>query len=214
MKKLLRFLVLGALALACGCLVAVAALELWVACVAGPCKVRQMDEIYEPRVGLVLGCSPRLRNGHRNYYFLGRMEAAAQLWKAGKLSCIIASGDNKHRSYNEPVAMKAALVALGVPANKIICDYAGFRTLDSVVRAKEIFGAEKICIISQDAHARRASVIARYKDIDTLYYPAPVKADTQWMQVLRERGARFSMLRDLLTDRQPHHLGEQLPLPL
>ena len=99
------------------------------------------------KVGLVLGTSPKMPSGKPNFYFTSRINAAATLYKSGKVSYLLVSGDNGSRNYDEPTAMRDALIAAGVPAKAIYLDYAGFRTLDSVVRAREIFGQTSITII-------------------------------------------------------------------
>ncbi|HEX4997586.1 MAG TPA: ElyC/SanA/YdcF family protein [Terriglobia bacterium] len=88
------------------------------------------------RVGLVLGTAPTIHD-RPNPFFLGRMEAAAQLYRAGKVQKILASGDNHSANYDEPTRMKTELMNLGVPEQDIALDYAGFRTFDSIVRAKK-----------------------------------------------------------------------------
>lgn len=168
------------------------------------------------RVGLVLGCSKTAASGRPNRFFTGRMDAAAELWHAGKLRCLIVSGDNRTRYYNEPRDMKEALVERGVPAEAIIEDFAGLCTYDSVVRAQTIFGADKLLIISQPSHVQRAVAIARFKGMDAEGYCAPlepstVPSDLRWY--IRERGARLAMIFDLLTCRRPHLLGDPIPLP-
>lgn len=168
-------------------------------------------------VGLVLGCSKLFSSGQPSLYFTGRMEAAARLWKSGRLSCIIVSGDNREIYYNEPRDMKNALVKLGVPADKIVCDYAGLRTFDSVVRARHIFGADKITIISQSYHVKRAVTIARHLGIDAEGFCAsriPFNRPTLARQFMRERAARVAMLFDLTIGHNPRHMGERIPLPL
>lgn len=92
------------------------------------------------KVGLLLGTSPKLKNGNNNLYFDYRILAAVELYKAGKIKYILISGDNRREDYNEPEEMKKALMQKGIPEKFIYLDYAGFRTLDSVVRAKEVFG--------------------------------------------------------------------------
>ncbi len=167
-------------------------------------------------VGLVLGCSKRLSRNRTNFYFTGRMQAASELWKSGKLRCIIVSGDNREVYYNEPKDMKEALVKLGVPAEKIVCDYAGLRTFDSVVRARRIFGAEKITIVSQSYHVKRAVATARQLGIDAEGFNAPLTAINRptWLrQFLRERAARVAMVFDLLIGSEPRHMGTRIPLP-
>jgi SanA protein len=107
-------------------------------------------------VGLVLGTSQYLKNGYLNWYFKYRIEATVELYKKGKIDFILVSGDNSHKNYDEPTAFKNELIKRGIPADQIYLDYAGFRTLDSVVRAKEIFGQTSITIISQKFHNERA----------------------------------------------------------
>lgn len=167
-------------------------------------------------VALVLGCSPRAKSGGANYYFRGRMQAAAALWHAGRVQCLIVSGDNSSRYYNEPRAMQAALVAQGVPADRIVCDYAGVCTYDSVARAERVFGARKLIIVSQKSHVERAVAIARHLNIEADGCIAPL-GRLHWLstlrQYLRERAARVAMMYDIMTDRTPKHLGPSIPLP-
>ena len=112
----------------------------------------KLVEIPYCQTALLLGTSPKLKNGKENLYFTYRIKAAAELYQAGKIKYIIISGDNSKQSYNEPEAMKQALIQLSIPEDIIYLDYAGFRTLDSVVRAKEIFGQNSITVISQRFH--------------------------------------------------------------
>ena len=178
---------------------------------------RQITDCRAGDVGLVLGCSKRFSSGLPSLYFTGRMEAAAKLWKSGKLRCIIVSGDNREKYYNEPRDMKNALVKLGVPKDKIVCDFAGLRTYDSVLRAQRIFGAEKITIISQGYHAKRAVATARHMGIDAEAFCAariPFNRLTLLRQFMRERAARVAMVFDLLIGAEPRHMGDPVALPL
>jgi SanA protein len=111
-------------------------------------------------VGLLLGCSERLRDGKPNPFFVSRIDAAVRLFEHGKIDYILASGENSSPSYNEPARMRAALTARGVPSTRIVADYAGFRTLDSVVRAHEVFGLGSYTVISQRFHNERAVYFA------------------------------------------------------
>ena len=131
-----------------------------------------VEDIPHNRVGLVLGTSPRIRNGGQNPYFTNRMEAAALLYHQGKLSYLIVSGDNRTKYYNEPEYMRRALIDLGVPSDVIISDNAGLRTFDSVWRAKEVFGQNKITIISQRFHNQRADLIAKQEGLEAIAYNA------------------------------------------
>ncbi len=168
------------------------------------------------RVAVVLGCSKYFSSGKPNSYFRGRMEAAAALWKSGRIRGIIVSGDNSDRYYNEPKDMRAALVKLGVPDEKIVSDFAGLRTYDSVVRTARIFNAGAVTFISQPDHVARAVAIARGLGMDAegLNAPLPpVTRRTRFTQFLRERAARLAMAVDLIAHRAPAHLGRKQQLP-
>jgi vancomycin permeability regulator SanA len=102
------------------------------------------------------------------------------LYRAGKVRHLLVSGDNHIASYDEPEDMRASLIAAGVPAGAITCDYAGFRTLDSVVRAKEVFGLSHCTIISEEFHCPRALWIARQRGLDAIAFAAPDVGLKSW----------------------------------
>lgn len=164
------------------------------------------------RVALLLGTSPINRLGGPNSYFNNRIKVASELYHAGKVDYIIASGDNHTKKYDEPTAMLDALIAKGVPENRIVLDYAGFRTLDSVVRAKEVFGCDSLTIISQADHCERALYLAKSADINAIAVSAPVKAGkrTRIRLALRELLARDKMMLDIWFGKKPHFLGEKI----
>lgn len=167
------------------------------------------------RIGLLLGTNPLNRYGRPNSYFTTRIKAASDLYHAGKIDYIIASGDNHIREYDEPTAMRDSLIAHGVPAERIIMDYAGFRTLDSVIRAKKVFGCDSITIISQTDHCARAIYIASANGIEAYALSAPIKAGrmTRIRLTLREWLARDKMMLDILSGKQPHFIGEKIDIP-
>lgn len=182
---------------------------------AGHCH-DQVQDCPQNSVGLVLGCSKSLGKGRPNFYFTGRMQAAEHLWKSGRVTALIVSGDNSSRYYNEPKDMKEALMKRGVPGDRIVCDYGGLRTYDSVVRARDIFGAASVTIVSQAEHAERAVAIARHLGMqaDGLNAPlAPISRASRLRQSLRERCARIAMVVDFLVDRKPTHMGNKEKLP-
>ncbi len=160
-------------------------------------------------VGLVLGTSARLAGGSENPTFKYRIEAAAELYRHRKLKHILVSGDNRTKGYNEPEDMRKALIARGVPDSAITLDYAGLRTLDSVVRAKEIFGQDKFTIISQREHDERALLIARHYDIDAIAFAAgDVPFRSAVVSHIREWFARVKVILDLyILHTAPRHLG-------
>jgi SanA protein len=159
--------------------------------------------------GLVLGASEKLPDGRDNLYFKYRIEAAAELYRLGKVKRLLVSGDNRTAGYNEPEAMRKALIAKGVPDRAITLDYAGLRTLDSIVRAKEIFSQDKITIISQRSHDERALLIARHYDIDAIAFAAgDVSFHSAPLSHIREWFARVKVILDLyILHTQPKHLG-------
>lgn len=163
------------------------------------------------KVGLLLGTSKTLDNGNPNPYFVYRIEAAAELYHAGRIKNIIVSGDNSRKNYNEPEDMKNELIKAGVPADKIYEDFAGFRTLDSVVRAKEIFGQNSFIIISQRFHNERAVYIAHQFEIDAYGYNAKdVSQYSGFKTNAREKLARAKVFWDLLFGVEPKFGGEKI----
>lgn len=176
---------------------------------------RSVESVPMNRVGLLLGTSPYVVSGRLNPFFRNRIEAAAELYRAGRIEFIIASGDNQHHSYNEPVQMRRALIAAGVPEEAIFLDYAGFRTLDSIVRAAKVFGQHRFTIISQEFHIQRALYIANYYSLDAVAYTArDVSGYTGVRVKAREVLARALALLDLHVLRtEPRFLGEPVVLP-
>lgn len=173
------------------------------------------DEIPHSRVALLLGTSPVTRYGGTNTYFTNRIATAAELYHAGKADYILASGDNHIKEYDEPTAMRDALMAEGVPEDRIVLDYAGFRTLDSVVRAKEVFGCDSLTIVSQADHNARALYLAEANGIHAAAVAAPLWAPrrVRVRLAIREWLARDKMMLDLWFGKQPHFLGERIAIP-
>ena len=175
-----------------------------------------IDAVPRRRAAVVLGCAKTLSNGLGNLYFTYRIRAAAKLYKTGKVDCLIVSGDNHVKSYDEPSDMKASLVKAGVPADRIVCDYAGFRTLDTVVRAKKVFGLDSFIIVSQPDHVRRAVFIARGFGCDAYGYEAEdVTGRYSIKTTIREQFAKIAAVADVVLRRSPKFLGprEKLPPP-
>jgi SanA protein len=168
-------------------------------------------EVTPQKTGLLLGTSPLLKNGKKNPYFYFRIEAAVELYESGKVQFIIVSGDNSTPSYNEPKYMKTELMRRGVPEKAIYLDYAGFRTFDSVIRAKEIFGQSSFIVISQKFHNERAVYIARKNGIDAFGYNArDVSASRGLKTRVREVLARDKVFLDELFGVTPKFLGDTI----
>jgi SanA protein len=169
-----------------------------------------IEEVPEKKIGLVLGCSKYLSNGRKNLYFQQRIDAAKELYFSDKVKFLLVSGDNSTKYYDEPTTMKKDLIALGVPGNKVYCDYAGLSTLDSVVRTKEVFKENQFIVISQGFHVRRAIYLGLAHDIDLIgYAPQGVSGLGSLKTELRECLARGKALLDVkFLNRQPKFLGE------
>lgn len=169
-------------------------------------------KVYE--VGLVLGTSNKRASGEENPFFTSRIEAAVELYNAGKVKYLIVSGDNRSKYYNEPLKMQQALIEKGVPANVITLDYAGLRTLDSVIRCKEVFQQDDVVIISQGFHCHRALFISDYYGMSAAGFATeklPIEESINI--ILRELLARPMAIWDTyLFNKQPRHLGEAEPL--
>ena len=169
------------------------------------------DRLPENRVALVLGTSHRTAKGGPNPFFHKRIEAASHLYKEHKIVHFILSGDNSTKFYNEPVEMRKALIEKGVPSSAITLDYAGLRTLDSIVRCKEIFGQKKIVIITQPFHCYRALFISDFYDLDAVAMVAgePDFDETPSVRI-REYFARLKAVLDLyVLQTAPRFLGQK-----
>jgi len=168
------------------------------------------DEIPVREVGLVLGTSEHRLDGGDNPYFKYRIEAAAKLYHMGKVKHLLLSGDNHLNGYNEPADMRRALMAQQVPSGVITLDYAGLRTLDSIVRADKVFGLKRFTVISQRDHDERALLIAKHYGIDAIAYAAD---DVDFHYAVRahihEWLAQVKVVLDLyVLHTQPRYLGE------
>lgn len=173
------------------------------------------DNVPRSRVALLLGTTPYTRGGGANAYFWSRIHTAAKLFHSGKVDFILASGDNSTMYYNEAEAMRRALIKEEVPDSCIFLDYAGFRTLDSVVRAKKVFGCDEVVIVSQRSHCARAICLAQVSGLKAVAVEAPTGRLARHVvikQGLREWLARDKMALDIIFHTQPHFLGPQIEI--
>jgi len=165
------------------------------------------------RVALLLGTSKTLKHQQVNEYFFRRINATVNLYKCGKVKYIIVSGDNSVTQYNEPADMRRDLIKAGIPDTAIFMDFAGFRTFDSVVRAKEVFGQDTVVMVSQEFHNQRAVFIAQKIGMVAYGYNAEdVDAATGLKTNLREFFARVKVFWDVYTGTQPKFLGEKVKI--
>lgn len=166
------------------------------------------ESIPATQVGVVLGCAPRLKDRRPNPFFENRISAAAKLYFAGKVSMLVVSGAD------EVDDMKAALVQQGVPAERIHRDPAGYRTLDSIVRAKEFLGRDEVTIVSQEFHNRRAIFVAQHIGLNAIGFNATdVRVSASPRTRLREHFARsVTVLEVMVLHRRPKPSDERIAL--
>ncbi len=172
-----------------------------------------IEQIPRKKIALVLGTSKYVNQSQKNYYnayYAYRIKAAAKLYRAKKVDGILVSGDNSTEFYDEPSQMTEDLIKLGVPAQYINQDYAGFRTLDSIVRAKEVFGLESYTIVSQKFHCQRALYIAQAKGQNPIAFSASdIQSIAGTKTRLREVFARFKAFLDCkILKTNPKFLGK------
>lgn len=170
-------------------------------------------EIPKNKVGLVLGTGKLLSNGQINLYYQYRIEATLKLYNAKKIDFILISGDNSKKGYDEPTDFKNDLIKNGIPNEKIILDYAGFRTLDSVIRAKEIFNLSQFTIISQKFHNERAIYLAKKQNINAIAFNAKdVEKRYGFKTRVREYFSRTKAFIDISLNVQPKFLGDKIEI--
>ncbi|WP_370738132.1 SanA/YdcF family protein [Necropsobacter massiliensis] len=162
--------------------------------------------------GLLLGTAKYFAKNTPNLFYSNRLLAADELFKAKKVDYLLLSGDNRTLEYNEPRTMYKDLRKMGVPEAFMYMDYAGFRTLDSVIRADQVFKAHSITIITQKFHCERALFIAKYHNIDAICFAAEYPSGYTFVRI-REFFARLQAVWDLLIEKEPHFLGKPEPLP-
>ena len=173
-----------------------------------------IDKLPKNNVALVLGTSRYMRDGSANKFFYNRIDAAVELYENNKVDYILVSGDNRSVYYNEPAFMRFELLKRGVPAKDIYLDYAGFRTYDSVIRCKEVFGQNSFTIVSQKFHNQRAVYIALSNNIAAVAFNAQdVDMKTGFRIHIREIFARAKVFIDLITRAEPTFLGEPVKIP-
>lgn len=151
-----------------------------------------VDSIPHRKVGLILGTSPiSTWSGTRNHYFDHRIKAGAELYKTGKVDWLVVSGGdyrNSENGYDEPIAMRDSLIKQGVDSARIVLDYDGTRTLNSIAKIRDVYCQDSITIISQKYHNERALYQAKHLGIDAIGFNAktPGRCRSWWRNRGRE----------------------------
>lgn len=171
-----------------------------------------VEEIPATEYGLLLGTTPQTRFGKKSDFFKFRIDATEALYKAQKIRRIVISGDeNSLDGVNEPECMRDSLVARGIPAQSIVLDGKGFRTLDSVVRMSKVFGVNAFTIISQEFHNERALYLATHLDLEIkevqAFHAQSPTTNSAFITYVREYLARVKMFIDIFTKKEPQTLA-------
>lgn len=195
-------------AVVAGCVLAlVPATWMWV--VTGD-RLRTTADAPRTEVAVVFGAG--LWDGEPSPYLAHRLDAAATLYRAGRVKVVLVTGDNSRKDYDEPDAMRAYLAKHGVPRGRVVTDYAGFDTWDSCVRAKKIFGVDKAVLISQNFHIRRAVALCDAAGVDSYGIGVDDKHDATWYYGgTREVFAAGKALLDVVFEPNPQFLGPKEP---
>ena len=219
MQRILKFIWLclkrGSLA-ALLLIAAVVGINMWMTLRAESRIYTRAEDVPVHGVALVLGTSKNTSSGNGNAHFNVRMKAAAALYQAGRVKHLLLSGDNSKQYYNEPQDMKDSLIARGVPASAITMDYAGLRTLDSVVRARDVFGVKRCVIISDDFHLARALWLADRHGLSSVcFHEKPITGPNASKSRTREWLARVkAVLDEFVLDTEPKFGGEKVEIPV
>lgn len=202
-------LIIGLFILAGIAITTIILLDRWISWDTAPYIYEDIEKLPARDVGMVLGTSKYYTSGVTNLYYSYRIKGAAEAYRSGKVKYLLLSGDNGAHNYNEPINMRKDLIKEGVPASKIVLDFAGFRTLDSVVRTKKVFDTDNFTIITQRFHCERAVFIAKHKGIDAQCLAVPTPEGMYRVRA-REVFARLGALADLyILKREPKFLGSK-----
>ncbi|CAM5622438.1 MULTISPECIES: SanA/YdcF family protein [Streptomyces] len=181
----------------------------WMYLVAGD-RLRTTADVPRTDVAVVFGAG--LWDGEPSPYLAHRLDAAAELYRAGRIKVVLVTGDNSRKDYDEPDAMRAYLTRHGVPDAHIVSDYAGFDTWDSCVRARKIFGVHEAVLISQGFHIRRAVALCEEAGVASYGVGVQDKHDMTWYYGgTREILAAGKAALDAVFEPDPRFLGREEP---
>lgn len=188
-------------------------IDRWISWSTAPYIYDNLKSLPHRQVGVVLGTAKFYLNKSPNQYYHYRIRGAVNAYNSGKVNFLLLSGDNAQQSYNEPRTMQRDLIASGVAPGDIVLDYAGFRTLDSIVRTRKVFDTNDFIIITQRFHCERALFIAHHMGIQAQCFAVPSPKNMLSVR-MREVAARLGALVDLyIMKREPRFLGPLVPIP-
>ncbi|MDX7989893.1 outer membrane permeability protein SanA [Xenorhabdus littoralis] len=206
-------LIIGLILIIAVLMLAAIMLDRWISWRTAPYIFDDLRQLPDREVGMVLGTSKYYKTGKYNQYYFYRIQGAVNAYNSGKVKYLLLSGDNAQHNYNEPITMRKDLIKAGIPASSIVMDFAGFRTLDSIVRTRKVFDTDDFTIITQRFHCERALFIAMHLNIEAQCYAVPSPKNMMTVR-FREVFARLGALTDLyILKRQPRFLGPLMPIP-
>ena len=166
------------------------------------------NSVIQSKVALILGAGIR-SDGEPSWVLKSRLETGLELYKSGKVNVLLVSGDNRFNYYNEPRVMKKYLIDAGVPESDIVEDFAGRRTLDSCWRAKNVFKASSVTIVTQAFHIPRSVFLCKNVGLQTDYAIAPNGyLSTTVNGIIREVPSSFLAVFETLVDKTAQVKGE------
>ncbi|GAA4553436.1 membrane protein [Streptomyces violaceochromogenes] len=181
----------------------------WMYAVTGD-RLRTAADVPRTDVAVVFGAG--LWEGEPSPYLAHRLDAAAKLYREGRVEVVLVTGDNSREDYDEPDAMRGYLTRHGVPDGRIVSDYAGFDTWDSCVRAKKIFGVDQAVLISQGFHIRRAVALCEAAGVASYGVGVDAVHDATWYYGgTREIFAAGKAALDAVFRPDPRFLGPREP---
>lgn len=191
-----------------GCVLALAPAT-WTHAVAGD-RLRSGTDVPVSDVAVVFGAG--LWKGRPTPYLAHRLDAAAGLYRAGRVRVVLVTGDNSRTEYDEPEAMRTYLTEHGVPDDRIVLDHAGFDTWDSCARAKRIFGVDRAVLVTQGFHIHRAVALCRAAGVDAYGVGVEEPHDSVWYYgTTRELAASGKAALDAVFRPDPRFLGRREP---
>ena len=161
---------------------------------------------------LVLGCKVK-DSGEPSDMLHDRLTRGVELYDLKAASKLLMSGDHGQEDYDEVTAMKQFALDAEVPSGDVFMDHAGFSTYESIYRAKEVFGVEKMIIVSQEYHLYRALYIAQQLRVEAYGVSADYRTYTgQTARDIREILARVKDFATGIFQPEPTYLGDMIPI--
>lgn len=177
-------------------------------------QIYEFIDAPEKPVAIVFGAGLR-RDGSPTSVLRDRVSSAAELYHSGKVTKLLVSGDNRFEDYNEPGAMKAYAMELGVPEGAIVQDFAGRRTYDTCYRARDVFGVSDVLLVSQSFHLPRALYTCKTLGMSAVGVSADFRSYRRRSQIfwnMREIPATAVAMWELFVTKPLPVLGDPEPI--